>query len=96
MKSVEEEKPTIKEILNHGLQAGLITEDEYKEGLACQSWDLLQPVLDIAQGLSSSHEEACERLRLAREASPLYRRDFNSEELEKLKALAPEEYEVLK
>lgn len=96
MKSVEQEKPTIKEILNHGLQAGLITEDEYKKGLACQTWDLLQPVLDKAQGLSSSQEEACERLRLAREASPLYRRDFNSEELKKLKAFAPEEYELLK
>ena len=93
MKSVEQEKPTIKEILNHGLQAGLITEDEYKKGLACQTWDLLQPVLDKAQG---KENDGMEQLRAAREASPLYRRDFNSEELKKLKAFAPEEYEVLK
>ena len=93
MKSVEQEKPTIKEILNHGLQAGLITEDEYKEGMACQTWDLLQPVLDKAQGVVN---DGVEQLKQAREEKPLYRADFTDAELEKLKTLAPEEYELLK
>lgn len=93
MKSVEQEKPTIKKILTHGLQAGLITEDEYKKGLACQTWDLLQPVLDKAQEVKSTTKE---ELKQAREAKPLYRSDFTVAELEKLKTLAPEEYEMLK
>lgn len=37
-----------------------------------------------------------ERLRTAREEKPLYKADFSKEELEKLKRLAPEEYELLK
>lgn len=37
-----------------------------------------------------------ERLRAAREENPLYKADFRKEELEKLKRLAPEEYELLK
>lgn len=37
-----------------------------------------------------------ERLRAAREEKPLHRSDFSEAELEKLKGLAPEEYELLK
>ena len=96
MKTPIEEHEKIKEILNHGLQAGLISPQEMEEGLKAVEWEELQPILDKAQGLSSSHEEACERLRLARAAHPLHASDFSSEELEKLKVLAPEEYEVLK
>ena len=93
MKTPREEHETIKEILNHGLQAGLITEDEYKKGLACQTWEEIQKILDKAQGVKPTTKE---ELKQARADQPLYRADFNSEELEKLKVLAPEEYEVLK
>ena len=39
---------------------------------------------------------AKERLRMARKEKPLRREDFSEAELEKLKLLAPEEYELLK
>ena len=36
-----------------------------------------------------------ERLRAARKEKPLYKADFSEAELEKLKVLSPEEYELL-
>ena len=39
---------------------------------------------------------AKERLRMARKEKPLCKADFSEAELEKLKRLAPEEYELLK
>lgn len=41
-------------------------------------------------------KEGLERLKAARKEKPLHRESFSKEELEKLKRLAPEEYELLK
>lgn len=41
-------------------------------------------------------KDGLERLKAAREEQPLHRSDFTEAELEKLKLLAQEEYELLK
>ena len=41
-------------------------------------------------------KDGLERLKAARKEKPLHRSDFTEAELEKLKVLAPEEYELLK
>ena len=60
-------------------------------------WQSLQPILDKAQSIQPiTTEQAAEILRSAREDNPLHVSDFTSEDLEKLKVLAPEEYKMLK
>ena len=92
MKTVEEEKATITKILEQGLNNGLISEDEYNAALSLSTWETLQPFLNKAQGVQAAPDS----LKQAREETPLYRSDFTESELEKLKSLAPEEYEMLR
>lgn len=93
MKSIQEEHETIKAILQQGVKNGCISQAEMDEALKLTSWPQLQPILDKAQGI---HPTAGKELEQARAEKPLMRADFTVEELEKLKALAPEEYELLK
>ena len=93
MKKVEECKEEIRAVLQQGLEKGYITEGETEQALQFQEWSTLQPILDKAQGV---HHATKEELKQAREASPLYRSQFTPSELEKLKVLAPEEYELLR
>ena len=59
-------------------------------------WQTLQPILDKAQAIQPINPtQATEILRSAREYNPLHVSDFTSEDLEKLKVLAPEEYKIL-
>ncbi len=92
MKTVEEEKATISRILEQGLNNGLINEDEYNAALALTTWEELQPFLNKAQGIHADPDN----LKQAREEAPLHRSSFIPSELEKLKSLAPEEYEMLR
>ena len=96
MKNIEEEKATITRILRQGLGSGFISEDEYNAALTLTTWESLQPLLNKAQGVTPTTEKANEELKHAREEAPLYRSNFTVDELEKLKSLAPEEYEMLR
>lgn len=94
IKSVEQEKESIRKILQAGLKNGYISQVEMDEALKLTSWPQLQPILDKAQGVDPLGP--AEELKQVRAEKPLKREDFTEEELEKLKALAPEEYELLK
>lgn len=94
MKTVEECKEEVAKLLQTGLQAELISQDEFDTALKLQSWEALQPILDKAQGVDPAEDE--ERLRLARAEHPLHRSDFTPSELKMLKELAPDEYRLLK
>lgn len=59
-------------------------------------WTAIQPIISKAQGVEDDSADAHTRLKLARESSPLYKSNFTEAELEKLKLLAPAEYELLK
>lgn len=52
---------------------------------------------EVGKGeMEKIEKDGLERLKAAREEQPLHRSDFTEAELEKLKRLAPEEYELLK
>ena len=94
---VEECKEEVAKLLQSGLQAGLISQDEFDTALKLQSWEALQPIIDKAQGVEPVDPiEDEERLRLARAEHPLHRSDFTLSELKMLKELAPDEYRLLK
>lgn len=93
MKTVEEDKATITRILQDGLNNGLISEDEYNAALTLTTWEAITPILNKAQGITPTEKQS---LKYAREEAPLHRSDFTVDELEKLKSLAPEEYELLR
>lgn len=95
MKTVEECKEEVAKLLQTGLQAGLISQDEFDTALKVTTWEALQPILDKAQGVEPV-DPAEDELRTAREETPLYFRDFTEEEIDKLRVLAPDEYELLK
>lgn len=95
MKTVEECKEEVAKLLQTGLKTGLISQDEFVTALKFQSWEALQPILDKAQGIDPV-DPAEDELKTAREENPLYFRDFTNTELERLKLLAPDEYELLK
>lgn len=89
----------IHEILQIGLEKGLINQqdvDDAEHYIEPIDWDHLQPILDKAQGVEPYDPvENEERLKQARLAHPLYRKDFSPEELEWMKEEMPEEYELL-
>ena len=92
MKPIEECKEEVAKLLHQGLKNGYISQAEMDEALKLTSWPQLQPILDKAQGIQENKDD----LKLVRAEKPLMREDFTEEELEKLKALAPEEFELLK
>ena len=70
-------------------------------GQLCEEcWNALYPTYSPTTGEKKEQGEiekdGLERLKAAREEKPLRREDFSEAELEKLKRLAPEEYELLK
>ena len=95
MKKVEDCKEEVAKLLQTGLKAGLITEDEFDSALKLTSWPQLQPILDKAQGVEAV-DPAEDELRTARAEHPLHRSDFTNTELKMLKELAPDEYRLLK
>ena len=95
MKKVEECKEEVAKILQEGLDNHTISKQEMDEALKLQSWEALQPILDKAQHISS-FQEYRDELKLVRAERPLMREDFTNAELEQLRELAPEEYDLLK
>ena len=93
MKPIEECKEEVAKLLHQGVKNGYISQVEMDEALKLTSWPQLQPILDQAQGIDPL--DPAEELKQVRAEKPLMREDFNKEELERLKALAPEEYELL-
>ncbi len=94
-----EERETITQILNSSVDAGFISSSELQTVLeklksATTDWSEIDDVLFKAQGQDSTDPR--NRLRQAREAHPLHVSDFTNDELEKLKSLAPDEYEIMK
>ena len=75
-------------------------------GQLCEEcWNALYPTYSPTTGekkeqgeveMGEMEKDGLERLKAARKEKPLYKADFSEEELEKLKVLAPEEYELLK
>ena len=94
MKKVEECKEEVAKLLQQGVKNGYISQAEMDEALKFTSWPQLQPILDKAQNIHPL--DPAEELKQVRAEKPLMREDFTKEELEKLKALAPEEYELLR
>lgn len=94
MKPIEKCKEEVAKLLQQGVKNGYINQAEMDEALKLTSWPQLQEILDKAQGVDPL--DPVEELKLARAEKPLHASDFTREELEKLKALAPEEYELLK
>lgn len=80
-------------ILQPALESGIITKLEYDKALTSDNWTAIQPILDKAQSVSTSDD--LESLKSARLEHPLDRSSFTESELEKLRALAPEEYELI-
>jgi len=93
MKTVSQEKENIRAVLQQGLEKGKISKAEMEEALGFSTWESLQPFLNKAQGI---HAPSPDNLVLAREEAPLHRSSVTPSELEKLKSLAPEEYELLR
>ena len=91
--SPDEVREVIKDILMTGEP---VSEDECELALTGTSWEEVQPILDKAQGVVMDISEEREKLRVVRVKFPLHRSDFTESELEKLKRLAPEEYELMK
>lgn len=95
MKTVEECKEEVAKLLQTGLQAGLISQDEFDTALKLQSWEALQPIPDKAQGVDPA-DPAEDELKTARAEHLLHRSDFTNTELKMLRVLAPDEYRLLK
>lgn len=96
-KSINDCKTEIENILTAGLQKGLISSNEAEKAKTLTSWDSLQPILDKAQGVTiPTAGENAKTLSSARAENPLLRTDFTEAELEKLRVLAPREYEMLR
>ena len=92
MKTVSQEKENIRAVLQQGLEKGNISKAEMEEALGFSTWESLQPFLNKAQGIYADPDN----LKQARMEALLHRSDFTPSELEKLKSLAPEEYEMLR
>jgi hypothetical protein len=92
MKTVKDENENIKQVLETGLEKENISQDEMQEALNLTTWEAITPILNKAQGIHADPDN----LKQAREKAPLHRSDFTPSELEKLKSLAPEEYELLR
>ena len=91
-RSIEECKEEVAKLLHQGVDNHTISEQEMEEALSMTTWPQLQPILDRAQGIDDPAEE----LKQVRAEKPLHASDFTEEEIEKLRRLAPEEYDLLK
>ena len=78
-------KDWIEEVLDEGLALGRISQEEASEALKLSehefaedvNWDLLQPILDKAQGVEPLDPEEEEAMwRASRKEHPLHRSDF--------------------
>ena len=92
-KTVEECKEDILTILTTGLEKSYITEEEKEEALNMTDWNLLQPILDRAQGYFPPTEE---EIAAFQNSEPSYRDDFEPEVLERMKVLSPIDYKYLR